>query len=93
MREGGVAGSQPMITAVHRSPNKNFGDLTPYLTYVVPYFFVQAGLKVQPDALNFLILLRNKTDRFVLPEIQLPAEILHPSFFLPQTLVFRIRDV
>jgi hypothetical protein len=28
----GVAGSQPMRTAVHRSP-KNFGDLTPYLTY------------------------------------------------------------
>jgi hypothetical protein len=29
---GGVAGSQPMSTAVHRSPN-SFGDLTPYLTY------------------------------------------------------------
>ena len=41
------------------------------------YFFVQAGLKVQPDALNFLILLRNKTDRF---ELQLQVEI-HPYFF------------
>ncbi len=30
-----VAGSQPMSTAVHRSPNKLNGDLTPYLTYVV----------------------------------------------------------
>jgi hypothetical protein len=30
---GGVAaGSKPMSTAVHRSPNK-FGDLAPYLTY------------------------------------------------------------
>jgi hypothetical protein len=28
---GGVAGSQPMSTAVHRSPNK-LGDLTPYFT-------------------------------------------------------------
>jgi hypothetical protein len=28
----GVAGSQPMSTAVHRSPN-NSGDLTPYLTF------------------------------------------------------------
>jgi hypothetical protein len=28
----GVAGSQPMSTAVHKSPNK-LGDLTPYLTY------------------------------------------------------------
>jgi hypothetical protein len=33
VREGGVARSQPMSTAVQRSP-KNFGDLTPYLTYV-----------------------------------------------------------
>jgi hypothetical protein len=34
IRGGGgvVAGSQPMSTAVHRSPI-NFGDLTPYLTY------------------------------------------------------------
>ncbi len=31
---GWVAGSQPMGTAVHRNPKKNFGDLTPYLTYV-----------------------------------------------------------
>jgi hypothetical protein len=32
--EGGVVGSQPVSTAVHRSPNTvNFGDLTPYLTY------------------------------------------------------------
>ncbi len=30
--EGGVVGSQPMSTAVHRSPNK-LGYLTPYLTY------------------------------------------------------------
>jgi hypothetical protein len=30
--EGGVAGSQPMSTAVNKSPN-NFGDLTPYLTF------------------------------------------------------------
>ncbi len=32
VRGGGVAGSQPMSTAVHLGP-KNFGDLTPYLTY------------------------------------------------------------
>jgi hypothetical protein len=31
---GGVAGSQPMSTAVHRSPKK-LGDLTPYLIYGV----------------------------------------------------------
>jgi hypothetical protein len=30
---GGVAGPQPMSTAVHMEPKKNFGDLTPYLTY------------------------------------------------------------
>ncbi len=31
---GGVTGSQPMSTAVHRSPVQiNFGDLTPYLNY------------------------------------------------------------
>jgi hypothetical protein len=30
--EEGVAGPQPMSTAVHRSP-KNFGDLTAYLTH------------------------------------------------------------
>jgi hypothetical protein len=29
---GGVSGSQPMSTAVHRKPKK-FGDQTPYLTY------------------------------------------------------------
>ncbi len=29
--KGGVAGSPPMSTALHRSPN--YGDLTPYLTY------------------------------------------------------------
>jgi hypothetical protein len=29
-----VAGSPPRTTAVHRSPNKLCGDLTPYLTYV-----------------------------------------------------------
>jgi hypothetical protein len=29
----GVEGSQPMRPAVHGSPNKLFGDLTPYLTY------------------------------------------------------------
>jgi hypothetical protein len=33
--EGGkIAGSQPMRTAVHRSPNK-LGDVTPYLNYGV----------------------------------------------------------
>jgi hypothetical protein len=32
--EGGVAGSQKMSTTVHRSP-MNFGDVTPYLTYMV----------------------------------------------------------
>jgi hypothetical protein len=26
----GVAGTQPMSTAVHMEPQKNFGDLTPY---------------------------------------------------------------
>ncbi len=34
--EGGVAGSQPMSTAVHimwHGAQINFGDLTPYLTY------------------------------------------------------------
>ncbi len=30
--EGGVAGSQPLSTALHSSPKINFGDLTPYLT-------------------------------------------------------------
>ncbi len=30
---GGVAGSQPMSTAVHTVTKINFGDLTPYLTY------------------------------------------------------------
>ncbi len=33
MPGAGVAGSQPMSTAVHRSPNKLCRDLTPYLTY------------------------------------------------------------
>jgi hypothetical protein len=33
MRGGGVAGSQPMITAVYTGAQINFGDLTPYLTY------------------------------------------------------------
>jgi hypothetical protein len=37
-RGGGVAGSQPMSTAVHRSPT-NFGDLTPYLTYGIKSTF------------------------------------------------------
>jgi hypothetical protein len=32
---GGIAGYQPMSTVVHMSPN-NFGDLTPYLTYLLP---------------------------------------------------------
>jgi hypothetical protein len=32
MRGGGVAGSQPMSTAVQWSPNKLCGDLTPFLT-------------------------------------------------------------
>ncbi len=31
----GVARSQPMSTAAHRSPKINFGDLSPYLTYVL----------------------------------------------------------
>jgi hypothetical protein len=65
------------ITAVSSRAQINFRDLTPYLTYGVQYVFVQAGLKVQPDALNFLILLRNKTDRF---EMQLQVEI-HPILF------------
>ncbi len=30
---GGVAGSQPMSTAVHLEPKINFGNLTSYLTY------------------------------------------------------------
>ncbi len=30
---GGVAGSQPMSTAVHRSPNEVWRSITPYLTY------------------------------------------------------------
>ncbi len=30
---GAVAGSRPMSTAVHMAPEKNFGDLTPYLIY------------------------------------------------------------
>ncbi len=30
---GGVAGSQPMSTVVHTGAQKNFKDLTPYLTY------------------------------------------------------------
>jgi hypothetical protein len=41
--EGGpVAGSQPMSTAVHRSPKINFGYLTLYLTYVpsTPHLFM-----------------------------------------------------
>jgi len=34
---GGVAGSQPMSTAVHmeRGAQINFGDLPPYLTYAL----------------------------------------------------------
>jgi hypothetical protein len=40
---GGVAGSQPMRTAVHTSSDIgaqiNFGDLTPYLTYAPHLFF------------------------------------------------------
>jgi hypothetical protein len=42
--KGGAAGSQPMSTAVHRSPN-NFEDLTPYLTYVcrLPAWCAQAA--------------------------------------------------
>ncbi len=31
--EGGVVGSQPMSTTIHRSPNK-LKDLAPYLTYI-----------------------------------------------------------
>ncbi len=31
----GVEGSQPMSTAAHRGAHINFGDLTPYLTYVL----------------------------------------------------------
>jgi hypothetical protein len=30
----GVAGSQPMSAAVHMEPEKNFGDITSYLTYI-----------------------------------------------------------
>jgi hypothetical protein len=33
MKVEGVAGSQPMITAVYRGAQIHFGDLTPYLTY------------------------------------------------------------
>jgi hypothetical protein len=35
--EGGVAGSQPMNTAVHMEAKINFGDLTPYLIYANIY--------------------------------------------------------
>jgi hypothetical protein len=32
--EGGeLLGSQPISTAVHKTPKINFGDLIPYLTY------------------------------------------------------------
>ncbi len=42
---GGVAGSQPMSTAVHRSPNK-LGDLTPYLSFGF-YFSFNGGYSSQ----------------------------------------------
>jgi hypothetical protein len=36
----GVAGSQPVSTAVHRSPNKLWRYLTPNLTYVAAIVFL-----------------------------------------------------
>ncbi len=38
-RGGGVAGSQPMSTAVYTKAQINFGDLTPYLTIRLGLFY------------------------------------------------------
>jgi hypothetical protein len=55
---GGVAGSQPMSTAVHRTVTGaqiNFGDLTPYLTYdpyAKKYVEVYTNYHIRPKYLS-----------------------------------------
>jgi hypothetical protein len=53
MRGGGVAGSQPMSTAVHNAhgAQTNLGDLSPYLTY--------GYMSQQFERLSFYLLRRN----------------------------------
>jgi hypothetical protein len=66
---GGVAGSQPMSAAVHMEPPKNFGDLTPYLTYgVAEYLSCLSVVTGTLDSLTspqdlFLYLIKNQNEK------------------------------
>ncbi len=64
---GGVAGSQPMNTAVHWSPKEiNFRNLTPYLTYGFGLSESGSRLLLNPDP--------------ILPQIQTKALIFFLQF-------------
>ncbi len=63
---GGIAGFWPMSTAVHRGPI-NFGDLTPYLTYVLhKHILKKSPWKSYSTALLYLqyLVLRNSEVKF-----------------------------